>query len=430
MGRPGRRQVTPARRTHLLPVSDDRRGSYRRWLERSSTATIFVYSALIVAFFPAFHFVLRATPGVPPDSLALRVAAAAIAATVAITLLLFPRLRRYSPNLQLLNVLPTIVASPILVVNSGNNPSYIAGSLVLAIGVQQAFYRTRDFAIVFATTIGVETIYSAIRGVFFSPANLNALALTGSGFFVAMAAGILRLRVQRNERELRSIVRDRTRELSEANAKLEEMSVTDPLTGLRNRRFLAQHLEFEVAAALRRAGDAPDADLLFFLIDLDHFKIINDTHGHNAGDLVLMQMRDRLQEVFRESDFLVRWGGEEFLAVTRSSRRYDAAEIAERVRRAVAGRPFALERGQCVETSCSIGFAAFPFVPYAPYALSWMQVVALADRALYLAKERGRNTWVGASASNRVDPDQLGERLAILGVKALHDGTLELLVPR
>ena len=162
MGRPGRRQVTPARRTHLLPVSDDRRGSYRRWLERSSTATIFVYSALIVAFFPAFHFVLRATPGVPPDSLALRVAAAAIAATVAITLLLFPRLRRYSPNLQLLNVLPTIVASPILVVNSGNNPSYIAGSLVLAIGVQQAFYRTRDFVVVFATTVGVEVIYSAI----------------------------------------------------------------------------------------------------------------------------------------------------------------------------------------------------------------------------------------------------------------------------
>jgi len=251
-------------RSHPPRMSDDRRGSYRRWLERSSTATIFVYSALIVAFFPAFHFVLGATPGVPPDSLTLRLAAAAVAAAVAIALLLAPRLRRYSPNLQLLNVLPTIVASPILVVNSGNNPSYIAGSLVLAIGVQQAFYRTRDFIIVLVTTLGVEVLYSAIRGVFFSPANLNALALTGSGFFVAMAAGILRLRVQRNERELRSIVRDRTRELSEANAKLEEMSVTDPLTGLRNRRFLAQHLEFEVAAALRRTGDVPDADLLFF----------------------------------------------------------------------------------------------------------------------------------------------------------------------
>ena len=418
-----------ASKAHSSVVSDDRRGSYRRWLERSSTTTIFVYSALIIAFFPAFHFVLGATPGVPPDSLALRVAAAAIAAAVSLALLLAPSLRRYSPNLQLLNVLPTVIASPILVVNSGNDPAYIAGSLILAIGVQQAFYRTRDFVIVLATTLGVEVLYSAMRGVFFTPANLNALALTGSGFFVAMSAGILRLRVQRNERELRSIVRDRTRELSEANAKLEEMSVTDPLTGLRNRRFLAQHLEFEVAAALRRTGDVPDADLLFFLIDLDHFKAVNDTFGHNAGDLVLMQMRDRLREVFRESDFLVRWGGEEFLVVTRSSRRHDACDIAERARAAVAQRPFALERGQRVNASCSIGFAPFPFVPYSPLSLSWMQVVALADRALYLAKERGRNTWVGATAG-RVEPDALAERLAILGIDAFHDGTLDVLLPK
>jgi len=373
--------------------------------------------------------VLGATPGVPHDSLTLRLAAAAVAAAVAIALLLVPTLRRYSPDLQLLNVLPTIVASPILVVNSGNNPAYIAGSLILAIGVQQAFYRTRDFVIVWITTVGVEALYSALRGIFFSPANINALALTGSGFFVAMAAGILRLRVQRNERELRSIVRDRTRALSEANAKLQEMSVTDPLTGLRNRRFLAQHLEFEVAAALRRTGDVPDADLLFFLIDLDHFKAVNDTYGHDAGDLVLMQMRDRLQEVFRESDFLVRWGGEEFLTVARSSYRGDACDIAERVRAAVSDRPFALERGQLIHTGCSIGFAAFPFVPFAPRALSWMQVVALADRALYLAKERGRNTWVGVAAARGIEEDGLAERLAIQGMEALRNGTLELLLP-
>jgi len=143
-----------------------------------------------------------------------------------------------------------------------------------------------------------------------------------------------------------------------------------------------------------------------------------------------MQMRDRLREVFRESDFLVRWGGEEFLVVTRSSRRSDACDIAERARAAVAGRPFALERGQRVNASCSIGFAAFPFVPYSPLSLSWMQVVALADRALYLAKERGRNTWVGATAATRIEPKGLAERIAILGIDALQNGTLELLVPK
>ncbi len=227
--------------------------------------------------------------------------------------------------------------------------------------------------------------------------------------------------LRRRQRELEGIVRDRTRDLEAANAKLEEMSLTDPLTGLRNRRFLTQHIESDIAAALRRYEDArrdgtdeppTDAALHFFMVDIDHFKSVNDDFGHRAGDLVLTQMRDRLNEVFRESDVVVRWGGEEFLAVARGGTWNDAMEIAERIRTAVGNRAFALEGSATLAKTASIGFASFPFVPSSPRALTWQHVVELADRALYMAKNGGRNTWVGVAANERTDPDLLARQLA------------------
>ena len=230
------------------------------------------------------------------------------------------------------------------------------------------------------------------------------------------AFGVHRLRttvLRRRQRELETIVADRTHELSAANAKLQELSLSDPLTGLRNRRFLAQHLEADIARTLRRYDDwragppsdpPEDADVLFFLIDLDHFKTVNDRFGHHAGDLVLTQMRERLQEVFRESDFVVRWGGDEFLTVARDSRRSEGGAFAERIREAVASRAFALGAEQSTNLSVSVGFAAFPFVPAAPDAVSWSQVVGFADHALYMAKEAGRNDWFGLAAGAGTDP--------------------------
>ena len=227
----------------------------------------------------------------------------------------------------------------------------------------------------------------------------------------AYATHLVRTAVlRRRQRELQAIVDARTRELSEANVKLQELSLSDPLTGLRNRRFLTLHLEGDIAIVQRRyedwrsnpAGAAPDnADLLFFLVDLDHFKDVNDRYGHQAGDMLLMQMRERLREVFRESDYVVRWGGDEFLTVTREGRRSDAGLIAERLRDAVASRPFALGGEQYIVASVSVGFAAFPFLPAAPTAVSWLQTVGLADHALYLAKQAGRNTWFGLVATSK-----------------------------
>ncbi|NJL27943.1 MAG: diguanylate cyclase [Thermoanaerobaculia bacterium] len=235
-----------------------------------------------------------------------------------------------------------------------------------------------------------------------------------------------RLRRLHHQRQvLREQVAEQTRELAVKNQELhaayqalEEVSLSDQLTGLRNRRFLVQHLEAFAGPGLqtladgleRRQHEPPETtDLVLFLIDLDHFKRVNDTHGHRAGDMVLVQFADLLREVFRESDPLVRWGGEEFLAVARSCGRHRAAELAERVRERVATHGFDLGDGLVLEKTCSIGFACFPFFERDPAALSWQQVAAIADRCLYAAKKSQRNAWVGVLASEaRSRDDFLG----------------------
>jgi diguanylate cyclase (GGDEF)-like protein len=232
-----------------------------------------------------------------------------------------------------------------------------------------------------------------------------------------LAAVRLRTRLlHRRQRELESKVRERTAELEalhrtleEKSAALQMSSVTDPLTGLHNRRFLADHIEQDLAASLRRAqetlaagGQPLDTDSVFLLLDVDAFKRINDRHGHAGGDAVLVQFGARLRSVLRESDYLVRWGGEEFLAVARDTDRVQAEELAERMRAVIAATPFELDDGGRIDVTCSIGFACVPFELERPLARSWQQVVNLADLALYAAKRSGRNAWVGVhTASGR-----------------------------
>ena len=225
-------------------------------------------------------------------------------------------------------------------------------------------------------------------------------------------------------------------ELEQAYQALEEVSLTDQLTGLRNRRFFLQHVDADVGMSLRRYDDplrpgaeresAPGKDLVFFMVDLDHFKDVNDRHGHGAGDAVLIQMQERLREVFRESDYLIRWGGEEFLMLARATHRDDAKLVAERIRRAVADREFVLPDGTRLYKTCSIGFACFPFLPSAPRQLSWSEVVELADQGLYLAKRSGRNAWAALYATDQARPDGLFARLMLHLDQAIDEGEVTL----
>lgn len=200
-------------------------------------------------------------------------------------------------------------------------------------------------------------------------------------------------------------LQDTRAQLQQALTELEAASLIDPLTGLKNRRFIIQHLESDMALAVREHEDVPrnglpreNADVVLFLIDLDHFKQVNDFYGHAAGDAVLVQAGQRFREVLRESDHIVRWGGEEFLIAARSVDRRCAEELAERLRTMFVSRPFILEGGIELEATCSIGFASFPFVEREPRALTWLEVVDLADIGLYAAKHAGRNAWVGLVA--------------------------------
>jgi len=201
------------------------------------------------------------------------------------------------------------------------------------------------------------------------------------------------LRTQRTA--LEHVVRQRTEELRVANKSLQEMTVTDPLTGLRNRRYLQTQLPIDLSfydrESLKPGGD--DLVMLFALADIDHFKRINDEHGHRAGDMVLQQFSILLKYLVRTGDYVVRWGGEEFLIVFRPMPRAMSTTIAERIRVAVEEHVFMMEGGIPLRVTSSIGFVEYPLFRDNRGPLRWEDMVELADHALYYVKSRGRNGW-------------------------------------
>ena len=209
-------------------------------------------------------------------------------------------------------------------------------------------------------------------------------------------------------RELEEQVTARTQELAArnvdletANQRLREASITDPLTGLANRRGLTEHVQELVTGSNRESvPDAGAGSFVLMVVDLDHLKSINDRHGHDGGDRVLVQVAGILRRLCRTHDRIVRWGGDEFVILCRDATFQTAEVLAERVRSAVAKQIFRVDEGTVARTSCSIGFAPHPFVAAAPTLLGWEQSLALADSALFQAK-RDRNTWVGWAGTGR-----------------------------
>ncbi|HUH63894.1 MAG TPA: GGDEF domain-containing protein [Terracidiphilus sp.] len=187
-------------------------------------------------------------------------------------------------------------------------------------------------------------------------------------------------------------------ELKRANQVLEQASMTDPLTGIRNRRFFSATAETDVAQTLRAYAEGRDAtarDLVFYLVDMDNFKEINDLYGHCAGDCVLIEAARRLESVVRDSDVLVRWGGEEFLIVSRFTDRREADALGLRILQTIRGEPFVINRSQRVSRTCSVGWAAFPWLEDNVGAMSHEEVLNLADRALSQAKRSGKDQAIG-----------------------------------
>jgi diguanylate cyclase (GGDEF)-like protein len=241
--------------------------------------------------------------------------------------------------------------------------------------------------------------------------------------YVAIALGLLYgfyrsyLNKQKKEAnyrlELEKEVENRTIELSEVNEQLLSASVTDQLTGLHNRRYLNSIVEQQCASVFREfeehlsAGklNAENGPRLFFLMfDLDGFKPINDTYGHDAGDKVICQVGELLKTVCRKSDSVIRWGGDEFLVMGRVEQVSEIELLAERLRSSVASYGFDIDLKQKMHLSCSIGYSMYPFSHHYPDSLSWEQVHLLADNALYKSKESGRNQWTGISQTVEIPP--------------------------
>lgn len=168
---------------------------------------------------------------------------------------------------------------------------------------------------------------------------------------------------------------DRLRATVDAGLRL---AATDPLTGLYNRRFALHHL-----SDLARGTWASGGGYGVMIVDIDHFKSVNDTHGHIAGDAVLTQVAHRLRDDLRGADLMARIGGEEFLVALPTTTADEAATMAERLRALVADTPLPLAGADPVPVTVSIGAA----VGQGPAA----QVIEAADRALYAAKSAGRN---------------------------------------
>jgi len=169
--------------------------------------------------------------------------------------------------------------------------------------------------------------------------------------------------------------------------RLERLAAVDPLTSTYNRRFGLTRLHEEFGRSLR--NNSPLGVLMF---DIDHFKIVNDTYGHLAGDRVLVRIANVSRNVLREGDILIRYGGEEFLALLPGTSRDDVGRIAERLRHRVS-EASVIDGEETIKVTISVGGISFPQTE----VVNETEMVNQADKALYKAKEGGRNRVVLAS---------------------------------
>jgi len=197
--------------------------------------------------------------------------------------------------------------------------------------------------------------------------------------------------------------------LAQRNRELSVRSSRDPLTALYNRRHFQDFMRDAPEQQERRRRSEPDSPIhALLLIDIDLFKQTNDRYGHAAGDAVLVAVARRLRDTLRETDMIVRWGGEEFLVFVPATGADKLAEIASRIMTAVATEPIVYQ-GTRIQVTASIGYAPMPLPPE-NISLPWERAIGLADMALYMAKLDGRNCAYGIRRLRRSD-DEAMERI-------------------
>ncbi|MCG0277431.1 MAG: GGDEF domain-containing protein [Thermanaeromonas sp.] len=261
--------------------------------------------------------------------------------------------------------------------------SFLSPILFLPVGTALFLDRPREALIlIFAIFLPISGVI--LRG---EPLKLAYHLVQLAGWVALSLAAWLLFRFLRHQREaflqqeeeLKRLERE-YRLLKDRLARAEYLAITDPLTELYNLRYFEQVLE----GWLRELRPASRLSLL--MVDIDYFKEINDTFGHQVGNKVLVEVAGLLKRHVREKDVVARYGGEEFALLLLGADRYKAQQVAERIRNAVASSVFALDMGFKVRLTVSIGIASWP-----EDAHDQRELIQRADRALYIAKSSGRN---------------------------------------
>lgn len=239
--------------------------------------------------------------------------------------------------------------------------------------------------------------------------------------------------LKKSKKALEEAVTQRTMELKAAYDQMEKLSLTDALTSLYNRRYFHNIIDREISHVIRKFKSPPPQAVSFvmgfLMIDIDHFKRINDRHGHLCGDQLLQRISRRFIETLRASDLIVRWGGEEFLILSKETDFEGARLLSQRLLSAINREAFQIN-DMTIKATISIGFCPFPMLPRNPRIFSWEDTVSLADQALYHAKHSGRNCAVGirmnAELLNQDNANRIREDLA----QALSQNLIDLVTDR
>jgi len=245
-----------------------------------------------------------------------------------------------------------------------------------------------------ARELGIETFYD-VETALVTCAPCVAFNLTGNEMVEEIAAGILGAGGVIGGLEARLMWRMVT-DLKKTKNDLEYLATHDPLTGLCNRRYVTDQLEREVSQAVRYGVECSLA-----ILDLDHFKQVNDVHGHLSGDAVLKYVAQTLQKSVRTTDVLGRWGGEEFLVLLPHTSEENATQAVRTWLAKLKLEPVLLADGECLKISFSAGVASLPVSVGDVHEHDINERVdaflELVDHRLYQAKEQGRSCVVGGA---------------------------------
>lgn len=199
------------------------------------------------------------------------------------------------------------------------------------------------------------------------------------------------------------------------------LSQRDSLTGLHNRMYFERRIQRALDAVNLANREEDNKSLAVYLFDIDYFKKLNDSYGHDVGDEVLKEFANRVTHALREQDMLVRWGGEEFLVVAKVDDEEDFYNIAQRIHLAVTQHPFIMPNGLELPVTCTVGGIMCPYLADIDQVPHWRTLVQLADTAMYYGKSQGRNRWVCIS---EIPTKEIEEQVLNEGFKTLdkHQG--------